>query len=819
MNARLLQVAGLVLLFLFTHTSLLGQAVTGSLVVVVKDPSGAVVPKADLGLVDAATQVTIRTGTTDEDGRLLFTLISPGTYRVEVNAAGFRRATVAAVKVGVGEAVRTEVSLAMGSLEQELEVQSSAPLIATETAVTGMSLESKAITSLPLVNRNYYELLSLTPGTSSELNQGGVALGRGITDIQVSGQRTAAVNFQIQGVNVNDFEVATADKIALPNPDFLQEFTVSTSMYDASQSRAGGLVNVAIKSGQQQFHGSLFHFFRNEKLNANDVFLKAQGKGRPVLKENQFGGAIGGKVPVGRLFFFTGYQGWRQRNGYVGGISTAIPVLPTTRTAETLGAAFGLDPARIDPVAVKILNLQHDRFGGPFLIPSLPGTPGRVAPFAASAPGKFRSDQGVLRLDRQWSSDIIYGAFFLDDWETYLPLGGGFGAPNHRDLKNVFTTFAWTHVYGQRTTTQARLGYNRLSNIIKNAGFFSTQEVGMNSPNAELFPGLPQFVITGFLTMGSPDPDSERIQNIYSADVDATHISGRHALRVGGGVTQYRFKRSAVSFGIGRLDFNPKADPRNGKPLNAMQAFLLGLPSTLRLAQPGSFGNLPLLLQATDFNLYVHDDWAVTQKLKLNLGLRIELLEMPWDTRAYRISVFDVDDYAAGRIGFKLPEDFELGGIQGTPGVKRCGVNDCRHVEFGPRIGLAYQSSHKTVVRSGYGLYYARVGQQPVLLAANSVPFGSASGVTTNQVGLQNAFAAVPPPSSDILTSRPTFRGLQSNVCRSGSCFTFPAGWGTPNPLALDFHPPKTHMWNLVIGHELGRSLGVEVGYVGTKGT
>lgn len=798
-------------------------ATTGALVGTVKDSAGAVVPGATIRVTSNSTGLLVRSVVTDKVGGFVCALLTPGSYRLEAELAGFQTAMHRLVAVQVTETSRIDVTLEVGGLETTVEVTGRAPLVNRDSATVGATLGEQAIQSLPLVNRNYYQLLSLAPGTTSDLSQAGTALGRGVTDIQVSGQRSASLNVQIMGVNVNDFEAPTTDKIPLPNPDFLQEFKVSTSLYDATQGRSGGVVNVVVKSGQSDLHGNLFDFLRNEALNANTVFLKARGRPKPTLRENQFGGSTGGKAPFGGLFFFTGYQGTRGENGLVGGISTGLPILPASRNASTLGDAFGLDPNRVDPVAVNILNLSSDRFGGGFLIPTLPGTPGSVAPFAASDAGRFRSDQWTLRLDRNWGSGGLIGTVFFDDWQTKLPLGStGFGPSERDNVRNIFTAVTWTHVFGSRMTNQVRVGYNRIADTVVSGNFFSTGEIGMNSPNAGAFPGLPQFVVSGFLNVGGPDPNSLRIQNNSSIADDFTYVAGGHTFRVGGSLDQYRFDRTAASFGIGRLDFGPRTDPVTRRSLTSMQAFLLGMPTTVRLARAGDFG-IPgsFEFRASDFSGYFQDDWAVSPRLKLNLGLRFESLEAPNDALANRISVFDLPDYAAGGVGFKLPEAFNLAGLAGTPGVESCGVAACRHNEWAPRVGLAYDvfGTGNTVVRSGYGIYFHRFSQQPTLVAAGGPPFSATGGLSSNLVGLTEAFSIVPLPVAVRPTEQPRFVGLTPTECRGGNCFSFPAGWGTPQPLAPDFHPPRVHQWNLTVGQELGGGFGAEIAYVGSRGT
>src|SRR5882724_12725783 len=358
---------------------------TGGITGVVTDQSGALVRGATVEIISESAGKSVRSITTEDDGRFTANLLSPGAYKLEITAANFKKAVIAGVAVRITETTRQDISLKAGRIEETVNVQATPTLINPENATTGQPLGAETLRSLPLASPNFLFLLSLSTGVTGEPTDVRSA-GRGTADVTVNGQRTSNNSVSLQGINVNDFNLAHFDTVPLPNPNTLQEMKVSTSLYDASQgSKGGGALGLVIKSGQKSFHWEGYWQHRNDFLNANEWFRNAQpslkGK-RARLLQNVFGGSGSGPVPKVGGFWFFNYQGVRARNGLDPNGSALTPTIQrfATNADGTTSAAllasgngivpgFGLTAAQIDPVAVNILNVKSSLYGGQFLIP------------------------------------------------------------------------------------------------------------------------------------------------------------------------------------------------------------------------------------------------------------------------------------------------------------------------------------------------------------------------------------------------------------------------------------------------------------------
>src|SRR5271169_6979431 len=312
---------------------------TGAISGVVQDASGAVVANAKVNVTSEATGEVVRQMTTDATGLFTATLLPVGAYTVEVNATGFPDTKFSGVVVRITEITRMTAVLKTSMVKEVVEVQSQVEQVNTSDATTGQSLGAQTITDLPLATRNFQQLLTLSTGASSDLNNA-AQLGRGNVFIHVNGGREDNNNYLIDGITVADYAFGELTYTPLPSPDAIEEFKVSTSLYDATQGRnGGGNINATIKSGTANFHGDAWEYFRNTALDANDYFL-----GKVVVKQNTFGGDVRG--PIGRGaklgYFYFNLQGTRQRSGDSPGtfINTSVPVLPTARDQTTLLKTF-----------------------------------------------------------------------------------------------------------------------------------------------------------------------------------------------------------------------------------------------------------------------------------------------------------------------------------------------------------------------------------------------------------------------------------------------------------------------------------------------
>src|SRR5258707_2297850 len=324
--------AVLVLVGILAGTRAYGQGgATGAISGVVLDTTGGSVAEAEVQIIDMRTESLARKVTTNTDGTFVAALLPPGIYAVVVNKSGFSEAKASGIEARVTETTKVTISLKPGAVSEKVEISAEITNVETTNAATGQSLGTETVRELPLATQNYQQLLTLSSGAQSELNAA-AQLGRGSVKLFVNGQREDNNNFLIEGISATDYNVAQATYVPLPNPDVIQEFKGHTSLYDASQGRnGGGNVNAILKSGTKSFHVDVYEFFRNDVLNANEFFLNRQGQPRPVVKQNIFGGSLGGPVGSEKLvLFFVNYQGTRQRSGDSPGtiISTNIPYIP-----------------------------------------------------------------------------------------------------------------------------------------------------------------------------------------------------------------------------------------------------------------------------------------------------------------------------------------------------------------------------------------------------------------------------------------------------------------------------------------------------------
>src|SRR5689334_5890572 len=762
-----LRLASAAILSLLCAISAFAQASqTGGITGVVSDASGALVSGATVDVINESTGKSVRTATTAGDGGYSITLLTPGAYRLEITAPNFKKAIVTAVQVRIGESSRQDVTLEAGRIEETVNVEAGTSLINPSSAVTGQPLGAETLRQLPLASPNFLFLLSLSAGTAGEPTDVRTA-GRGSADINVNGQRTSNNSISLEGINVNDFNLAHFDTVPLPNPSTLEEMKVSTSLYDASQgSKGGGALGLVIKSGSKDFHWETYWQHRNDALNANEWFRNANGVSkRARLLQNVFGGSASGPVPVLKGFWFFNYQGVRARNGLDPNGSALTPTIQNfpknadgTTSAALIAPAFGLTAAQIDPIAINILNLKSNLYGGQFLIPR-PGdcnkSVGTIATFSCSFSGvaPIEDNQYTVSYDRimRNGKDKISGRWFWGNGAVNKPYGtaSSLAFPRTDTQQNRFLSVTETHVFSASKINELRLGFSRFIFANIPTDTIGLSDIGATRGNSDQFPGMYQVTIVGLFSVGTGvNDDRGTVSNQYNLVDTFSMTHGRHSLRFGGEAIQYQLNRFNNFAVRGALQTGSTPAGGGNPAFSSFQNFLQGRVTAIQSA----FGDPARNFVATDYAAFVQDDFRWSPRLTLNLGLRWEGMSFGHD-KLFRAGIYDPSLAAQGKNPFLIPAKVNLAGFTGTPGVSDCALKSCFDGNnWGPRVGFAWdvKGDQKTVVRGGYGIYYQRLSNQNILQNSLSAPFTVqplSNTTTPASFQLQNPFAGIPAPS------------------------------------------------------------------------
>jgi hypothetical protein len=809
----------------------------------VRDSSGALIAGAEVTLTGAGGG-SVRLVRTNGEGSFAATLLPPGSYRVEVKAAGFAPEVADSIVVRVTETTRLSLALKPGAVATEVSVDAQVAAVNTSDASTGEAIGSGTIENLPLATRNFQQLLTLSTGTAASLNQN-ASLGRGDVRIEVNGQREDNNNYLIDGITATDYNVAELTNTPLPSPDAIGEFRVQTSLYDATQGRnGGGNINAILKTGTLQFHGSAFEFLRNTALDANEWFLKSAGQPRPDVKQNIFGGGIGGPVsPKGKLgFFYLNYQGTRQTSGLSNGtiIQSSIPVLPIDRSAQSLVDTFfpaSLDyapvtAAQIDPVALKLLNFKSNQFGSNLLIPSVsePGT------FEYSRPGTYRDDQVTASLDKSIrnGADTLSARYFFTNFESLLPFGAGgltaslggsiartdLNFPLDLPVHDRLLIFRETHVFSPALVNEARFGYVRIHNASINTPILTASDLGIVRPNSNMDNLSYKFTFNSLgINIGpTPGADQNQLQNNLVASDTASFSRGRQLIRFGGEFDSINLDKSFPQEFNGQLFFSPSSGYTD------FQNFLLGNPAF----SYGGSGVYNHQYRAQDYALFAQDDLKLTHALTLNFGIRWELVGAYYD-QLYHIGNTHADLARAGKEPYVYPRGinrYKVPGLVGTTSATTLDNNFAS--DWGPRFGFAYDlggRSH-TSIRGGYGIYYVRedVGNVDQLSYVPPILPMTFPGGTPGSLSTLFSTGGGQLPVGGVLD--PNYIPVLSQIT------DFPNNDTTQSPnfnnnsinfLSLEvprhFVSPSTQQWNLTVQQNLRHGWLLELGYIGTKGT
>lgn len=889
---------------------------TGGLSGTVSDPNGAVIQRANVIVKNNATNLTRNTVTNDE-GRWTLALLPVGTYSVTYEKEGFKKSVSQNTEVEASVTRAVEVTLEVGATDIFVDVTSDQPLVQAETAAVSRQITGEQITRVPTSTRSFTGLLSSEAGVSAELSPVGVN-GNGNISPSVNGTRTTSTSLFFNGIdatNITSNEGSLNDNIS-PAPETLQEVKLQTSLYDASTGRSGGgNFQLVTKAGGNAFTGSAYYYLQNKAFNSNEFFLEESGNEKPRADRTELGFTLGGPIVKDKFFFFGGYQYTNANTGLVPTARTrtvlpiALSVLGDDRSRAAIAAAFNqfngcagancLTATDISDVAFNIFNLRNPVTGG-FVLPSItnfralgivdqtgtgsyqfgafPTVTSRtlqrnnpLVEVISVEPSKFKQHQFTTRLDGQLSEkNNLSGTFFFSDF----PGLDSFPDPNslaspftlQRDDRNRTLSIGDTHIFTPNFINEIRFGYFYLNNSRSLTEEFSTGDftnafVGIQNPASTFDPSvattrLGHFIgrnnIANFSFGGPNDSFNKRKQITYSIGDNVNWIFGDHNVKFGG-----EFKRHQYDTNL------PEEQATEFEKFDSFTQLLTGN------AQEADtqFGITDKSFRFMDYGFYVTDDWKITRKLSLNLGMRYELFMWPTEKNG-RIGNFDLEPFQPcfdgtgtnalcdnPTSGFIVPSNVNMTGnavVDGAIGATQVAGN--KHTlngqdlnNFAPRVGLAYAVNDKLVFRGGYGLFYDRPSAAFINTVFSNYPFLREVEITVpnGNVPIATAFSGVP-------TNIPLNQWLPFRIIRASGANgayqirdntpVFVDSRGTPQGAgcvpatgvncirgniaetfefrAIDrnLKTPYVHQWNVGVQYELFKDLMVEARYIGTSG-
>ena len=793
-----------VALLLAIPLTVVAQVTTATIVGTITDPGGLIMPGADVTARNVDTGLT-RSVKSGDDGSYRLEFLPIGNYVLEVTAAGFKKAFVSDILLQVNDTARRDVALTVGQVTETVTVTEAMSQVNTSTSEIGRTIQSAEITSLPLVERNVYTLLDLTPGVQS--NNNGVAAASTGTSSLILGfpeQRTlinggtdggtGSVNYYLDGGS-NMTNLRNTGNI-LPNPDAIQEFRVQTNSYNAEYGRfASGVINVLTKSGTNQYHGALFEFVRNTVFNANDWGSQLA---RPPFHRNQFGGNIGGPIKHDKTFFFASYSGLRQTTStFLSGaiVPTALerignftasatkPVDPANNQPFSCnGVVNVICPNRIDPVAAKIISDY------------IPTSNVAGSRWQGNVPSPFNTDEFLGKVDHQLNAaHRLTFSYFITQGSNTVKAGTGNLPWGSQQFKwrqhNVNVSDVW--LISADKINQVWLTYTRNFGGRLNLPATSLGDLGsLFTIQGE--PSLPQITVAGFFTLTNSIGGPRAGTNFYSARNVFSWVKGRHSLKLGGEVSINKDIQQTLLNNYGVFTFN------NGTTRNALADFLIGIPSAITQDAP-----VTAYTDTWYTALFAQDDFRIQPRLMLNLGLRWDVQTPPTDPQNR------VVNYVPGQksVVNTLAPVGEL--FYGDPGVERGGI-PVSYKHFSPRLGFAWDPAGdgKTSIRGAAGLFFGSISGNEWNTMTNFQPFSTR--LTFSNINQRTNAQGVPLGAS-----------LRNpyNAFVGGNPFpykgTFVTGGGV-FAVAEDFDWPRSYQLNFSVQRQLTNSLTVGGAYVGT---
>ena len=780
------------------------QVTTAAIVGTITDSSGGALPGSTITAKNVETGFN-RAVPSNEVGAYRLEFLPIGTYAVEVSLSGFTTATRSGIVLNVNDIARVDVSLSLGGVTESVTVEAVSPDVNTTTSDISKTIDSMAIQSLPIVDRNVYSLLDLTPGVQS--NNNGVASASVTTSSLSLGfpeQRTlinggadggtGSVNYFLDG-GINMTGLRNTGNI-LPNPDAIQEFKVQTNAYNAEYGRfASGIINVITKAGTNNYKGSAFEYVRDGSMNAREWGSLLD---TPPFKRNQFGGTVGGPIAENRTFFFGSYSGLRQntsaflntaivptaleRTGDFSASKT-IPTDPATGQAFACNGVTGLIcPNRLDPVAMKIINTY---------IPSS-NVPGNI--WQGYVPSPYDTDEMLVKLDHQLNAAHRFtGSYFLTSGSNTVRAGTGNLPWASQEFKwrqhNVNISDTW--VINSSKINQAWFSFNRNYGGRLNQPATSLTDLG-SSAIIQGAPSLPQITVSGNFTLTNAIGGPKAGGDFYSMRDVFSWTRGPHAIKTGGEISYNKTVQDTLLNNYGVFTFN------NSVTRNALADFLIGIPSAVTQDAP-----VTAYWNSWYGAAFLQDDYRISGRMTLNLGLRWDV-QTPGTDPLNRFTTYVPGQQSTVNPAAPLGQLF-----YGDPGVER-GVISTSLNHVSPRVGLVWDpfGDGRTSIRAAAGLFYGSISGNEWNTMTNFQPWSTR--LTFTNINAKTSPTGVPLGAS---LSNPY------NAFVGGAPFPYNGSYTTGGGLfgvSQDFKWAHAYQTNVGIQRQFGSSLALGATYIGT---
>jgi hypothetical protein len=830
-----------VLCALFTACGMLSAQTggTGAISSAITDPTGALVAGAQVKVTNVATGDT-RISQSNDHGLCLVSLLPPGQYTLEVTKSGFKAAISSDVQVVVAETKALNIRLEPGAVTETVTVASSSVELQTESSDLGRVTDSEMLESLPLVTRNFTQVIGLNAGVAQEVNNASsIGRGGGSQDanpgggsIMSQGATSTDNNFEMNGLTINDIQGSWiySSGIPAPSPDAIQEFKVQTALFDATTGRnAGANVNVITKGGTNDYHATMFEYLRNEDLNANDWFTKNSGEPRGILRQNQYGFTAGGPLVKNKVLLFGSYQGTKQYNETDPSNHKLeyLPPFTDDRSAAGIGAAMATDPggylggwnavaANGSNISPQALNLLQKKLpNGQYLVPtptSIDTTGVNTSAYGAidtegtayiRQPGFFNENQWMvngdyLKSDRNKIAARYFGALSNVQWTTlYETEGFPLNQPERFDVASIGDTYTLS----PSMVNQFLVGFHRSTSDQTYGNAFTFSSLGMTVPaQDDAYPNL-WMISDGFQT--GTTSALGFLQEEYQITDTLSWVKGKHQLTFGGGFTSGRDNMEKFDFEAYVL-YLSWADFLLGQSYAPY-----GIPYSNIYESYEGIGDFRRDWRYKQADGFIQDDYKIAKGLTLNLGLRYERIGDLGSANGggnVDVSKINPSPSAAGSFaGYVVNSNYQgpslpTGVIQGK---NTFGFNGDGQNTWNPRVGFAWSlphSSDRFVLRGGIGMYHTTTEGQMNLLLCAEAPTGLWDVRTlTNDAAASNAKPFPDPPTFPVFT--PYTSTTETTLAALGM------GW----------HPPTTYHYSLGLQSKLPGGSVLDVAYAGAR--